>query len=89
MMSLLVHGALLVGVCSTALCVYRIVVGPSIPDRVVAFDAFSVNLAVLVVLLVIRDGLAELIDVVLVLAILGFVGTVAIAKFIKKGDIVD
>jgi multisubunit Na+/H+ antiporter MnhF subunit len=33
--------------------------------------------------------LVELIDVVLVLAILGFVGTMAIAKYIKKGDIVD
>ncbi len=88
-MSILVNGALLVVACSLLLCLYRIVFGPSVPDRVVAFDTFAVNLAVVVVLLVIRDGLAELIDVVLVLAILGFVGTVAVAKYIKKGDIVD
>ncbi len=87
-MTLLVNGALLVAACSTLLCLYRIVIGPSVPDRVVAFDAFSTNLAVVVVLLVIRDGLVELIDVVLVLAIRGFVGTMAIAKYIKKGDIV-
>ncbi|MFQ5848555.1 MAG: monovalent cation/H+ antiporter complex subunit F [Candidatus Methylomirabilales bacterium] len=87
-MTILVNALLLVVACSTLLCLYRIVMGPSIPDRVVAFDAFSTNLAVVVVLLVIRDGLVELIDVVLVLAILGFVGTMAVAKYIKKGDIV-
>lgn len=85
----LVNGALLVVACSTVACLYRIAMGPSIPDRVVAFDAFSTNLTTVVVLLVIRDGLADLIDVVLVLSILGFVGTMAVAKFLKKGDIVD
>ena len=86
-MSILVNGALLVVACSTLLCLYRMVVGPSVPDRVIAFDAFSTNLAAMVLLLVFRDGLVELIDVVLVLAILGFVGTMAIAKYIKGGDI--
>ncbi len=87
-MSVLVNSVLFVVACATLLSLYRVVVGPSIADRVVAFDAFSTNLAAVVVLLVIRDGLADLIDVVLVLAILGFVGTMAIAKFLKKGDIV-
>jgi len=88
-MSILVNGALLVVACSLLLCLYRIMFGPTVPDRVVAFDTFAVNLAVVVVLLVIRDGLAELIDVVLVLAILGFLGTMAVAKYIKQGDILD
>ncbi len=88
-MSILVNGALVAIACATVLCLYRMVVDPSVPDRVVAFDAFSTNLAAVVLLLVIRDGLAELIDVVLVLAILGFVGTMAVAKYLKKGDIVD
>ncbi len=87
-MGLLVDGALLAMACSVLLCLYRIVVGPSVPDRVVAFDAFSTTLAALVVLLVMRADLAVLVDVVLVLAILGFVGTMAVAKYIKKGDIV-
>lgn len=89
MTSVFLNGVLLIVACSVLACLYRIVVGPSIADRVVAFDAFSTNLAAVVVLLVIRDDLAELIDVVLVLAILGFVGTMAVAKFLKKGDIVD
>lgn len=87
-MSVLLNGVLLLVACATLLCLYRIVMGPSIADRVVAFDAFSTNLGSVVVLVVIRDGLAQLIDVVLVLAILGFVGTMAIAKFLKTGDIV-
>ncbi len=88
-MGLLVDVVLVVVACSTVMCLFRIVVGPSIPDRVVAFDAFSTTLAAVVVLLVIRDSVAELIDVVLVLAILGFVGTMAVAKYIKRGDIID
>lgn len=88
-MSILVNGALLVVACSLLLCLYRIMFGPTVPDRVVAFDTFAVNLAVVVVLLVIRNGLTELIDVVLVLAILGFLGTMAVAKYIKQGDILD
>lgn len=88
-MNILLNGALLVVACSALLCLYRIVFGPSVPDRVVAFDTFAMNLAVVVVLLVIRDNLPELIDVVLVLAIVGFVGTMAVAKYIKRGDIVD
>lgn len=88
-MTLFVDGMLLVVTLSVFLCLYRMVKGPSVPDRVVAFDAFSTNLATVVVLLVIRDDLVELIDVVLVLTILGFVGTMAVAKYLKKGDIVD
>lgn len=88
-MTLFVDGMLLVVTLSIFLCLYRMVKGPSVPDRVVAFDAFSTNLAAVVVLLVIRDDLVELIDVVLVLTILGFVGTMAVAKYLKKGDIVD
>ena len=88
-MSVVLNGALLVVACSVLLCLYRMVVGPSVPDRVIAFDAFSTNLATMVVLLVIRDNLVELIDVVLVLTILGFVGTMAVAKYLKKGDILD
>ncbi len=89
MTTLYLDGMLLAVAVSVLLCLYRMAMGPSIPDRVVAFDAFSTNLAALVVILVIRDDLVELIDVVLVLAILGFVGTMAVAKYLKKGDIVD
>jgi multisubunit Na+/H+ antiporter MnhF subunit len=88
-MSVILNGALLVVACAVLLCLYRMVMGPSVPDRVVAFDAFSTNLASMVVLLVIRDDLVHLIDVVLVLTILGFIGTMAVAKYLKRGDIVD
>jgi len=72
---------------SMLLCAYRAVRGPTLPDRVVAFDAWVSNLVALVVLLTIRDRIAFGLDLVLVIAILGFLGTVAVAKYLKGGDI--
>jgi multisubunit Na+/H+ antiporter MnhF subunit len=72
---------------SMVLCAYRAIRGPSLPDRVVAFDAWTSNLVAVVVLLTIRDRITFGLDLVLIIAILGFVGTVAVAKFLKGGDI--
>jgi len=72
---------------SMLLCAYRAVRGPTLPDRVVAFDAWVSNLVALVVLLTIRDRIPFGLDLVLVIAILGFLGTVAVAKYLKGGDI--
>jgi multicomponent Na+:H+ antiporter subunit F len=69
------------------LCAYRAVRGPTLPDRIVAFDAWVSNLIAVVVLLTIRDRFAFGMDLVLVIAVLGFLGTVAVAKYLKGGDI--
>jgi multisubunit Na+/H+ antiporter MnhF subunit len=72
---------------SMLLCAYRAIRGPTLPDRVVAFDAWVSNLVAVVVLLTIRDRFAFGMDLVLVIAVLGFLGTVAVAKYLKGGDI--
>ena len=79
--------ALFVVGLSMLLCAYRVIAGPTLPDRVVAFDAWVSNMIGLVVLLTIRDGIPFGLDLVLILAILGFLGTVAVAKYLKGGDI--
>jgi multisubunit Na+/H+ antiporter MnhF subunit len=82
-----VNVALSVVGLSMLLCAYRAIRGPTLPDRVVAFDAWVSNLIAVVVLLTIRDRFAFGMDLVLVIAILGFLGTVAVAKYLKGGDI--
>jgi len=82
-----VNVALSVVGLSMLLCAYRAIRGPTLPDRVVAFDAWVSNLVALVVLLIIRDRIPFGLDLVLVIAILGFLGTVAVAKYLKGGDI--
>lgn len=80
--------ALTLVACSALMCLFRVIMGPTVSDRAVAFDTFATNLMVIVVLIAIRGRLPEIFDVVLVLAILGFVGTIAVAKYIKGGNIV-
>jgi multicomponent Na+:H+ antiporter subunit F len=66
---------------------YRFVKGPSLPDRVVALEAV---VSMVVALLVLNSYLLQssvYIDAALVLSIFGFISTVAIAKYLERGDI--
>lgn len=82
-----VNAALVAVALSMLLCAYRAIWGPTLPDRVVGFDAWVSNMIGVVVLLTIRDRIVYGLDLVLIIAILGFLGTVAVAKFLKGGDI--
>lgn len=67
----------------------RIMLGPSLPDRVVALDVIGVNLiAVIAVISVIMKTKAFL-EAILILGILSFIGTIAFSKFIERGKIVE
>lgn len=66
------------------LCLLRIVRGPTLADRAVATDALGVQLIGVVVLLVLRTGSLLYVDGMLVLSLLSFAGTVAVAQFIAR-----
>lgn len=74
---------------SLVLLMYRIIRGPSNADRAVALDAFGINLMGVAALLSILLLTSNLNDVVLLIAILSFLGTLAIAKYLEKGVIID
>ncbi|MDQ0158702.1 Na(+)/H(+) antiporter subunit F1 [Alkalibacillus salilacus] len=74
---------------SIVLLVYRTIKGPTNPDRAVALDAIGVNMMALVGLQAINLGTDRLNDVILLSGILLFIGTIAIAKFLEKGVIID
>jgi len=69
--------------------VYRLVRGPGWPDRILALDTLFVNTIALLVLLGIRFDTALYFEAALLVAMLGFIGTVALAKFIVRGDIIE
>jgi multisubunit Na+/H+ antiporter MnhF subunit len=72
---------------SAALCLYRIVVGPSAADRAVAFDTLSlVSVAMICVLCVLWNS-ALYFDAVWILTLIGFIGSAAIAKYLARGRI--
>jgi multicomponent Na+:H+ antiporter subunit F len=77
---------LVAGLC--LLCGYRVVRGPTIPDRVVALDTIATNVVAIAVLFAIATDRGLFVTVSLVLAIIGFLSTVTVAKYITQGDII-
>ncbi|MBX3202173.1 MAG: K+/H+ antiporter subunit F [Labilithrix sp.] len=67
----------------------RLVRGPSAADRVLALDTLYVNSIALVVLLGIASASTLYFEAALVIALMGFVSTVALCKYLLRGDIVE
>lgn len=72
-----------------AIALYRIIRGPSIPDRVIAMDMIGVNvissIAAISVLLITKAFL----EAILIIGILAFISTIALSKFIERGVIIE
>lgn len=88
-MSVVIMISLVMLTVSLGLSAYRAFVGPTVADRVVALDGAAVVAMALVVVGSMWIGSSIYLDYVLVLAILSFVSTVAIAKFIERGVIFE
>jgi len=74
---------------SVMLLLYRAIMGPTNPDRAVALDIIGINLMALAGIIAIILVTTRFNDVVLLIGILLFIGTVAIAKFLEKGVIIE
>lgn len=72
-----------------ALCVVRIVRGPDRTDRILAFDTLYVNAIAVLVVLGIQQGLDYYFDTALLIALTGFVGTVALARHAAGRGVID
>lgn len=72
-----------------ALTLWRLLRGPSAPDRILALDTLYINAIALLVLLGIHLGSALYFEAALLIALMGFVGTVALCKFLLRGDIIE
>ncbi|MHB1352036.1 MAG: K+/H+ antiporter subunit F [Thiobacillus sp.] len=68
---------------------YRLIVGPDVPDRILGLDTLYVNTVALLVLLGIDQGTPIYFEAALLIAMMGFVGTVALCKYLLRGDIIE
>lgn len=89
MFDLTVHISLFILSLSMLGLIYRVIKGPSTPDRVVALDAIGINLVAIVALISILVGTHAFLEVILLIGILAFLGTVAFSKYLEKGVIVE
>ncbi|MDY6816211.1 MAG: K+/H+ antiporter subunit F [Pseudomonadota bacterium] len=69
--------------------VYRLIKGPDAPDRVLALDSLYINAIALIILLGITLGSRMYLESALLIAAMGFVGTVAMAKYLKRGSVIE
>ena len=68
---------------------WRLVRGPSLPDRILALDTMYINTVALLVLFGIHQGLDVYFEAAMLIALVGFVGTVALCKYLLRGDIIE
>ncbi len=74
---------------SLLLNIWRLLVGPSIPDRILALDTMYINSIALIILYGMSLGTALYFEAALLIAMLGFVSTVAVCKYLLRGDIIE
>ncbi len=72
-----------------SLTITRLIKGPTLPDRILALDTLAINGIALLVLFSIHAGHAHNFEVALLIAMTGFIGTVALCKFLLRGDIIE
>ncbi|TCP62879.1 multisubunit potassium/proton antiporter PhaF subunit [Rhodovulum bhavnagarense] len=68
---------------------WRIVRGPDVADRILALDTMVINLIALLILYGISHGTAIYYEASMLVAMVGFVSTVAYCRFVLRGDIIE
>lgn len=74
---------------SMLLCLIRLVIGPSVVDRLLALDTLFLNATCLIVVLGIYWASSNLFEGALLVAMLGFVSTAALARYFTTGHVID
>jgi multicomponent K+:H+ antiporter subunit F len=93
MSGLLLHGSLVAAQVMLALAMacaaWRMLVGPRAQDRVLATDALYVDAMLLMLTFGMRTGSTLYFEAAMVIALVGFVSTVALAKFLMRGEVIE
>ena len=68
---------------------WRLVRGPTVPDRILALDTLYINTIALLILFGMYLDSSIYFEAALIIAMLGFVGTVMLSKYVMRRDIVE
>ena len=89
LMDLAIAGAMVVIGIGMLLALWRLVRGPTAPDRILALDTLYVSTIAQLVLLGMLDETETYFEIALIIAMLGFFGTVVLSKYVIRRDIVE
>ena len=67
----------------------RLILGPAAQDRVLALDTFYINGMLTLLMLGIRSSSVVYFDMALLIALFGFASTIALAKFLLRGEVIE
>ncbi|BBK28682.1 MULTISPECIES: Na+/H+ antiporter Mnh1 subunit F [Staphylococcus] len=87
--SIIIIIALVIVSLSMLAMLVRVILGPSLADRVVALDAMGIQLMAIVALFSIFLGTTYMIVAILLIGILAFLGTAVFAKYMDKGKVIE
>jgi Multisubunit Na+/H+ antiporter, MnhF subunit len=85
--SLVTSIALVIATAALFLAVYRLFVGPTIMDRVASLDSIGNSVVVLLAIYAFSQQSQFLIDIAILLALISFIGTLALAKYVDQGEV--
>jgi multicomponent K+:H+ antiporter subunit F len=89
MLNAVIYIAFVMIALAMILSLYRMVRGPDATDRILALDTLYINTIALLVLRGISSGNSAYFESALLIAIMGFVGTVALSKYLLRGNIIE
>ncbi len=82
---MIIHVAVAIMGLAMFLAMIRFVKGPSVVDRVVAFDSLTVTSLVIISIIAVLSNRMIYFDVAIVYGLLSFIGVIVVAKYLKKG----
>lgn len=88
-LTLALQAGLTLSAVLTLIAGYRVIVGPTTPDRVVGLDVIGTNVVAVGLIYAMLTRRGFFLDVSLVLAIIGFISTVTVARYVTEGDIIE
>ncbi|MDQ2075364.1 K+/H+ antiporter subunit F [Marinimicrobium sp. ABcell2] len=89
MLEIVVPLSLVIYALSALLTILRMALGPDIPDRILTLDALYVNAIALIILFGVYLGSTAFFEAALLIAMMGFVGTTAVCKYLLRGNIIE
>ena len=74
---------------SILIALFRVIRGPSLPDRILALDSIGYNIIGIVAILCILLDSSSYLETILLIGILAFLSTVALCKFLERGVVIE
>lgn len=89
MISTLLLTALVILSLAILACMYRLIKGPSRSDRIAALDTIGINVLAMIAVISLLLHTQAFINIILLIGILTFIGTTALARYIERGVVIE